>query len=76
MLVNTLGCHRSGDLHPIHSVTPAPSPRAAYSPISKRQIFGIAWKAGLLSDLPPLQRIMFLTGVLIGGVWLLFMRRA
>lgn len=54
----------------------APSPRPAVPLISKRQIFGIAWKAGLLSDLPPLQRIMFLTGVLIGGVWLLFMRRA
>ena len=45
----------------------APSPRPAVPLISKRQIFGIAWKAGLLSDLPPLQRIMFLIGVLLGG---------
>jgi hypothetical protein len=56
-------------------VTPAPSPRTAFSPISKRQIFGIAWKAGLLADLPWWQRAMFLIGVLVGGVWLLFMRR-
>ena len=56
-------------------MTTAPSPRAAFSPISKRQIFGIAWKAGLLADLPWWQRAMFLVGVLVGGVWLLFLKR-
>lgn len=43
--------------------------------MSKREIFRLMWRAGLLIDRPG-QRVMFLIGVLLGGVWLLFMRRA